>query len=73
MVMGQESDGFTIIELSYSVGLAFGILVFFNHFAKWKVTTDPTPLEVEMRLYEDNVSKTIIQNDGRREQGIDVR
>ena len=44
-----------------------------NHFAKWKLTTDPTPLEVEMRLYEDNISKTLIQNDGRKEQGIDVQ
>lgn len=37
-----------------------------------KINTDPTPLEVEMRLYEDNVSKTLIQNDGRKEQDIDV-
>ncbi len=72
-VTGEESDGLTIIELTYSFGLAFGILVFFNHFAKWKLTTDPTPLEVEMRLYEDNVSKTLIQNDGRKEQDIDVQ
>jgi hypothetical protein len=28
---------------------------------------------VEMRLYEDNISKTLIQNDGRKEQGIDVQ
>ena len=54
-------------------GLALGITVFFNHFAKWKLNTDPTPLEVEMRLYEDNISKTLIQNDGRKEQGIDVQ
>lgn len=72
LVMGQESDGFTILELSYSLGLALGITIFFNHFSVWKLNTDPTPLEVEMRLYEDNVSKTLIQNDGRKESGIDV-
>lgn len=71
-VLGQEPEGMTILEWSYSVGLSVGILVFFNHFAKWKLTTDPTPLEVEMRLYEDNVSKTLIQNHGRKESGIDV-
>lgn len=73
LIMGTESDGFTILEVSYSVGLAIGIIAFFNHFAKWKLNTDPTPLEVEMRLYEDNISKTLIQNDGRKEQGIDVQ
>lgn len=73
LITGEESSGFTIMEVSYSVGLAVGIIAFFNHFAKWKVTSDPTPLEVEMRLYEDNISKTLIQNDGRKEQGIDVQ
>lgn len=72
VITGQESDGFTILEVSYSVGLAVGIIGFFNHFAKWKLNTDPTPLEVEMRLYEDNISKTLIQNAGRKESDIDV-
>lgn len=73
LITGTESNGFTILELSYSVGLAVGIIAFFNHFAKWKLNTDPTPLEVEMRLYEDNISKTLIQNDSRKEQDIDVQ
>ena len=72
IVMGRESDGFTILELSYSIGLMLGIVLFFNHFSVWKLSMDPTPLEVEMRLYEDNISKTLIQNDGRKESGIDV-
>lgn len=73
LITGTESNGFTILEFSYSVGLAVGIIAFFNHFAKWKLNTDPTPLEVEMRLYEDNISKTLIQNDSRKEQDIDVQ
>lgn len=72
LVTGTSSDGFTILEISYSIGLGLGIVVFFNHFAHWKITTDPTPLEVEMRLYEENVCKTLIQNAGRKESGVDV-
>ena len=72
LIMGKEAGGFTVLELFYSIGLALGILVFFNHFAKWKLNTDPTPLEVEMRVYEDNISKTLIQNAERKEQDIDV-
>lgn len=73
LVMGTESNGFTVIEISYSIGLAVGIILFFNHFAKKKLNTDPTPLEVEMRLYEENITKTLIQNDGRKEQQIDIQ
>jgi stage V sporulation protein AA len=72
LITGTESDGFTILEATYSIGLGVGILMFFNHFGKWKISTDPTPLEVEMRVYEDNISKTVIQNDSRKEKDIDV-
>ena len=72
LITGRESNGHTMLEVSYSVGLAVGILAFFDHFAKWKISADPTPLEVEMRLYEDNICKTVIQNDSRKERGIDV-
>ena len=69
---GQASDGTTALEIGYSIGLPVGILLFFNHFTSWKFSLDPTPLEVEMRLYEENVNKTLIQNDGRKEDDIDV-
>lgn len=72
LVLGTEAGGFTVLELSYSIGLALGVILFFNHFSVWKINTDPTPLEVEMRLYEDNICKTLIQNDGRKESDIDV-
>ena len=72
LVMGTESSGFTILESSYSVGLALGIIVFFNHFATKKLNTDPTPIEVEMRLYEENIVKTLVQNDARKESEVDV-
>lgn len=72
LVTGMESNGFTILEVSYSIGLFLGIVGFFNHFAKQKINTDPTPLEVEMRLYEENVCKTLIDDSERKESGIDV-
>ena len=71
-VMGRPSDGFGLMEAGYSVGLAIGILVFFNHIAVKKLNTDPTPLEVEMRLYEENICKTLIDQKGRKEKEIDV-
>ncbi len=58
---GRASDGFTVLELSYSLGLGIGIIVFFNHFAGKKLTADPTPLEVQMRTYENDINTTIIE------------
>ena len=72
LVMGYEAAGFTVLEASYCVGLSLGIMVFFNHISAGKVNTDPTPLEVEMRLYEENISKTLIDNAQRKEKKIDI-
>lgn len=62
LVTGRPSDGFTILEITYSLGLIIGILVFFNHFGKSRTSVDPTPLEVEMRLYENDIQTTLIEN-----------
>ena len=59
---GEVKTGLTVLEVSYSVGIAIGILVFFNHFGKKKFSVDPTPMEVEMRTYENEIQMTLIQN-----------
>lgn len=65
---GAESDGFTLLEISYSIGVGLGILIFFHHFARRKNISDPTPLEVEMRTYEDEVDTTTIEASGRNQK-----
>ena len=62
---GTPSSGFTVMEFSYSIGLGLGILLFFNHFGGRKITADPTPLEVEMRTYEDEIDTTLIERSTR--------
>lgn len=69
---GTPKTGFSILELTYSIGLVIGILVFFNHFGKRRFTVDPTPIEVEMRLYENEIQTTIISDYARKGQEIDV-
>ncbi|HJB88252.1 MAG: stage V sporulation protein AA [Blautia sp.] len=64
-VTGKASNGFTVLEISYSVGLGLGVLFFFNHFGSMKITSDPTPMQVQMRSYEDNINKTIIEDQSR--------
>ena len=54
---GEIASGPTILEFTYSVGIGIGVIFFFNHFGKGKLTQDPTPVEVQMRLYEDDVNK----------------
>ena len=57
LVTGQESNGF---------------IVFYNHFGGKRITKDPTPIEVQMRLYEDDVNTTLVEGCNRKETSIDV-
>ncbi|MGI6006579.1 MAG: stage V sporulation protein AA [Ruminococcus sp.] len=66
---GMPYTGITILEISYSLGIGLGAIFFFNHFGKRKITQDPTPMEVEMRTYEDSVDTTIIEQQERKSQG----
>jgi len=61
MFMGENKIN-NLIEIPYSIGIAGGIIIFFNHFGKSKITTDPTPIEVEMTEYENEVIENMIDN-----------
>ena len=65
-VTGNVSNGFTILEISYSIGLAAGVLFFFNHFGRKKFSADPTPMQVQMRQYEDDVNTTLLEESSRK-------
>lgn len=71
-VTGQEANGVTVLEITYSIGVTAGILIFFNHFGKKRFTVDPTPMEIQMRLYENDIQTTLIENSERKGEEIDV-
>ena len=72
LLTGKKSDGFTILELTYCIGIVIGIIVFFNHFGKKRISVDPTPMEVEMRLYENDIQTTLVETYARKEKELDV-
>lgn len=71
-VMGQEPSGVTILEITYSLGVSVGIIVFFNHIGKKYLTNEPSPVEVEMTGYEQQVNQALIQQVGRKGKELDV-
>ena len=52
------------LEIPYALGIAVGIIIFFNHIFGKGLTGDPTPIEVEMATYEKDVVDTLIDNEG---------
>lgn len=72
ILMGEDAKEITVLQVFYAVGLLLGILLFFNHAGKKKITSDPTPIQVSMKNYEDDVNKTLVQMGEQGGRELDV-
>ena len=61
-ILAKEKPVFSELELFYSIGLAVGIVVFFNHIGNKKLSDDVTPIEVEMNKHRKDTYETIIDS-----------
>lgn len=80
MITGRRDEHPYLFQVAYSLGIGFGMAVFFNHLFKKKWNEEPTPLEVEMFLYQQNVDKYVVieetermHDEERREMNADER
>jgi len=65
---GEEKTNPGLINIPYSIGLAIGIIVFYNHLMGKKLTDDPTPIEVEMEMYDRDVTETMVDAMAQRKE-----
>lgn len=72
LFLGNAKTGVVYLVIAYSVGLTIGMILFFNHLGGKKLNSDPTPLEIQMRLYEKDISTTIIKDVSRRGESLDI-
>jgi len=72
LATGKQTTGYTMLEIFYSIGLALGIILFFNHVGGRRITKDPTPIEVAMRLYEKDVNTAMSETWNREGKSVDV-
>ena len=68
----ESLDKYRILEIAYSVGISLGIITFFNHFSKYKDENDPTPLQIELRKYEEDTNKALIADASRQGKIHDI-
>lgn len=48
------------LQIPYSIGIGIGMVLFFNHWFKRKFNEEPSPLEVEMFLYQQNMNQYVV-------------
>ncbi|WP_313641687.1 stage V sporulation protein AA [Paenibacillus sp. FSL K6-0276] len=63
MITGHRDEHPIVFQIAYSVGIGFGMVIFFNHLFKKKWNEEPTPLEVEMYLYQKNIDHYVVNEE----------
>ncbi|MFD0680984.1 MULTISPECIES: stage V sporulation protein AA [unclassified Paenibacillus] len=56
LLTGKWVEHPLLLQIPYSIGIGLGMIVFFNHLFKKKFNEEPSPLEVEMFMYQENVN-----------------
>ena len=71
-LMGTEKSMVTELEISYALGIGVGIIVFYNHFSKKRLTKDPTPIEVELKKYNQDLNSAKVDMAEEKGHKVDV-
>lgn len=59
-VTGTEKPKISELEIGYSLGLTVGIVAFFNHIGKKRITNDMTPIEVEINKHKKDICEAMM-------------
>lgn len=60
LLTGERPEHPYWLQIPYSVGIGIGMVLFFNHWFKKKFNEEPSPLEVEMFLYQQNLDQYVV-------------
>lgn len=60
LMTGMRVEHPLILQIPYSLGIGVGMVLFFNHLFKKKFNEEPSPLEVEMFMYQENINQYVI-------------
>ncbi|WP_318508518.1 stage V sporulation protein AA [Bacillus sp. T3] len=54
-----------LFQIPYSFGLGLGMVLFFNHFFRKRINEEPSPLEVEMFNYQQDIDQYVIMHENK--------
>lgn len=65
MITGNDQSKPLILQIPYSLGLGLGMIIYFNHLFKKRFNEEPSPLEVEIFNYQQDVDHYVVMNENK--------
>lgn len=59
LLTGEHESKPYYIQIPYSLGLGVGMILFLNHWFKKRINEEPSPLEIELHKYEQEIDNYI--------------
>ena len=64
-ITGLADDHPLLLQIPYSIGLGLGMILFFNHVFRKRLNEEPSPLEVEMFNYQQDLDNYVIMHENK--------
>ncbi|WP_370458030.1 stage V sporulation protein AA [Thalassobacillus sp. CUG 92003] len=71
MLTGEEAEHPLWIQVPYSIGLGTGMILFFNHIFKKKFNEEPSPMEIEVFNYQQDLNRYVSLHENKVEKHDD--
>lgn len=68
MLTGKEEEHPLWIQVPYSIGLGIGMILFFNHWFKKRFNEEPSPMEVEIFNYQEDLDHYVAVKENKVEK-----
>ena len=65
IITGKSVEKPLFFQIPYSIGLGLGMIIFFNHVFKKRLNEEPSPLEVEMFNYQQDLDQYVIMHENK--------
>lgn len=65
LITGKSVEKPLFFQIPYSIGLGLGMIIFFNHVFKKRLNEEPSPLEVEMFNYQQDLDQYVIMHENK--------
>lgn len=67
LITGKEEQQPLILQIPYSLGIGAGMVLFFNHLFKKKFSEEPSPMDLEIFLYQETIDQYVIDHERNKE------
>jgi stage V sporulation protein AA len=65
IITGKKEEKPLLLQIPYSIGLGLGMILFFNHVFRKRINEEPSPLEVEMFNYQQDLDHYLIMHENK--------